>query len=93
MVWLKSAKHTGRLERWALKLQEYDFDIVHRPGKNNYVPDALSRLPYQDDSETKDPDNKNPEVSTLQVEEDTKNSQSIQINLFYNPDDTEVIVL
>lgn len=93
LVWLKSAKHTGRLERWALKLQEYDFDIIHRPGKNNYVADALSRLPYQDDSETKDPENKNPEISILQVKEDTKDSRSIQINLFYSPDDTEVIVL
>ena len=43
LVWLKSAKHTGRLERLALKLQEYNYDIIHRPGKSNYVADALSR--------------------------------------------------
>jgi hypothetical protein len=33
----------GRLCRWALQLQGYDFDIIHRKGKNNLVPDALSR--------------------------------------------------
>lgn len=34
-----------RLERWFLTLQEYDFEIVHIPGKDNVVADALSRLP------------------------------------------------
>jgi transposase InsO family protein len=34
----------GRLCRWALQLQHYDFEIVHRKGKNNCVPDALSRI-------------------------------------------------
>lgn len=33
----------GRLGRWAMKLQQFSFDIVHRPGKCNIVPDALSR--------------------------------------------------
>ena len=46
LVWIKSAKHIGRLERWALQLQEYNYDIIHRPGKSNYVADALSRLSY-----------------------------------------------
>lgn len=33
----------GRLARWAMKLQQFSFDIIHRPGKCNVVPDALSR--------------------------------------------------
>ncbi|VDI26645.1 Hypothetical predicted protein, partial [Mytilus galloprovincialis] len=45
LVWLKSAKHTGRLSRWALKLQDLNFDIIHRPGKSNVVADCLSRVP------------------------------------------------
>ena len=74
LVWLKSAKHTGRLERWALKLQEYDYDIKHRPGKSNFVADALSRIPYVDDKpshadkvseNTSSPVTVNPEVSTI----------------------------
>ena len=48
LVWLQSAKHTGRLERWALQLQEYNFKIKHRPGKSNSVAEALSRRVYDE---------------------------------------------
>lgn len=33
----------GRLARWAMNLQQFSFDVIHRPGKSNVVPDALSR--------------------------------------------------
>ena len=46
MEWLKTtAKLRGKLARWSLILAEYDFDIKHRPGKLNTVPDYLSRQP------------------------------------------------
>jgi transposase InsO family protein len=35
----------GRVGRWAMALQEYDFEVEHRPGVANIVPDALSRYP------------------------------------------------
>jgi len=35
----------GRLHRWSLTLQEYEFEIVYRPGNTNVVADALSRAP------------------------------------------------
>ncbi|KAE9265394.1 hypothetical protein PR003_g32470, partial [Phytophthora rubi] len=38
---------TGRVHRWALQLQEYDFEIVYHPGKDNVVADALSRAPVR----------------------------------------------
>lgn len=44
LIWLKNIKDpTGRLARWSLRLQAYDFVLVHRKGKFHVVPDALSR--------------------------------------------------
>lgn len=45
LKWLMSQKDlTGRLARWSLKLQAFDFTIEHRKGSANIVPDALSRV-------------------------------------------------
>jgi hypothetical protein len=35
---------TGRRARWIMDLQQYNFDILHRPGKTNANADALSRI-------------------------------------------------
>lgn len=34
----------SKLVKWRLQLAEYDFEIKHRPGKQNAVADALSRI-------------------------------------------------
>lgn len=44
LKWLMNQKDlSGRLARWSLKLQGFDFKIEHRKGSANVVPDTLSR--------------------------------------------------
>ena len=45
LQWLHSVEPKGRLARWVMALQEYNFTVKHRPGNNNNNADALSRLP------------------------------------------------
>jgi len=39
------ANYNQKLLRWSLELQQYNLSIVHRPGKQNLIPDVLSRTP------------------------------------------------
>lgn len=44
LLWILRQKEAkGRVGRWVLEFQQYDFDIVHRPGRELVVPDVLSR--------------------------------------------------
>ena len=46
LQYLKTQKdHNAKLMRWSLQLSEYDFDIIHKPGRLHLDADALSRLP------------------------------------------------
>lgn len=49
LKWLMQQKDlNGRLARWSLKLQGFKFDIQHRKGSKNIVPDMLSRLDMEE---------------------------------------------
>lgn len=58
LKWLKDIKpeYTGRLARWSILLQCYEFEVVYKPGPKNEVADALSRRTY-------------PEIATQDVED------------------------
>lgn len=46
LLWLNNMKNpTGKLARWAVKLRQHSFDLIHRQGSKHVVPDALSRIP------------------------------------------------
>ena len=44
LQWVRKARDpTGRLARWVMRLQPFDFTIIYHAGKLNAVADALSR--------------------------------------------------
>lgn len=45
LVWIFNLKDpSSRIMRWRIKLEEYDFDVIHKSGRLNSNADALSRL-------------------------------------------------
>ena len=49
------------MARWLEKLEEYDFNIIHRPGLKHNNADALSRMPCQQCGRQSHADGNNPE--------------------------------
>ena len=46
LVWLHNMKNPGsKSNRWRLRLSEYDYTVIYKPGKINSNADALSRNP------------------------------------------------
>ena len=50
--WLHSTEPKGRRARWIMDLQEYEFEVQHRPGTQNCNADTLSRLPQENSINT-----------------------------------------
>ena len=60
----KELKDTNpMLERWSIKLSQYDFDVFYREGSKHVTPDCLSRDPV---------DVKEKGVPVIIIEEDIK---------------------
>jgi len=57
MAWKRGVTSTdpsGRINRWIMELSTHDISIIHIPGKDNVVADALSRLCYISVHDTKE---------------------------------------
>ena len=61
---------TGKLARWMLLLQEFDFDIQHRLGTQHTVADYLSRI--ENGVDAVDDDNYFPDEATLHIDADDR---------------------
>jgi len=48
LKWLQTAEPKGKIGRWILKLQPYNFEIIHKPGRIHSNVDALSRLKQEE---------------------------------------------
>ena len=55
LYWKNPGEHNRRVARWHMELMEYNFTLVHLPGRKNGRNDALSRRP---DYDTGEEDNK-----------------------------------
>ena len=48
MFILRNGTSNSKLARWALRIQEYHFDVIHVKGEDNVVADAMSRWPNEE---------------------------------------------
>jgi len=78
-----------KLGRWALKWQDFDFEIIHKRGSYNQVADALSRITY---TEVEDEINEASRVKVFVADAvvaearskfDLVESETIEVELFY----------
>lgn len=45
LKWFTNLKNpTGRLNRWACRLSQFNFELIHRKGREHIIPDCLSRI-------------------------------------------------
>ena len=51
---LNQKEPVGKFARWVAFLQQFNFNIVHRPGKDHSNADALSRREYKPSDESSD---------------------------------------
>ncbi|MCP3668139.1 MAG: hypothetical protein GY696_37575, partial [Gammaproteobacteria bacterium] len=75
---LKSRDSTGRLQRWSLSLQEYDYTVEHRKGIHNSNADALSRLYVENSPDEVNAASTGPRPQNLQ-----NPSRSVLSDFFY----------
>ncbi|CAB4408573.1 unnamed protein product [Rhizophagus irregularis] len=65
-------EQTGRRARWVMKLQQFDFKIVHRSGKKIKNADALSRLQFEEKDIKRDIESFDQELNKMDYSKEKK---------------------
>ena len=60
----------ARLMRWRLRLMEFDYEVIYRPGRVHQVPDALSRLEQPETDDDREVDDEIPTFPRGQTDGD-----------------------
>ena len=56
LKWIFGPTHkSGKLTRWRLRLQEFEFDVGHLPGIKNMATDVMSRMQTQEATRERSP--------------------------------------
>ena len=88
LQWLKQIKQlNGRLLRWSLLLQGYNFEIIYKAGATHRNADALSRRDYPEPPEA-DPedDTVNDDIHFGKIDAETEETATIEIRLMPIPE-------
>ncbi|CAC5409028.1 unnamed protein product [Mytilus coruscus] len=86
LKWLSSIKQsTGRLARWSVLLQEYDYEICFRTGSKNTNADCLSRREYpHTDNNLPEPEDSIPSIDVNKIStSEPNNSEHVEITFFF----------
>lgn len=86
LTWLERFKENKqKLVRWALLLQEFDFTIEHVSGRDNELPDFLSRNPEPEDP-TEDIDASIEKLAVPKIRSlNPENTNTVSLNVLDNP--------
>lgn len=85
LVWLFSLKDpNSRLVKWRLRLEEYDYKVQYKKGKDNVVADALSRIEIN----TQEKFNNNDNLDLISILPNVNNDVSLEDidEILNNPD-------
>ena len=69
---------TGRLGRWAIALQAYDFEVLHTPGNQHSNADGLSRRDYPKEEDDEEEDDLTPVFMISDIQSDIPDEDDSQ---------------
>jgi len=78
-------KLTGKLARWVLILQEYEFKVIHRPGSTHQNADTMSRRPFTTSEDFSEARQNFDQIPTVPVSEAFSYLALLQCNLVEHP--------